>query len=371
MTVPSAPSVPRYGSAALADLPGSVLAALGVPGAANTLALPELPRACVLLIDGLGWELLGDHPEYAPYLSTLPGSPLTAGFPATTATSLASMSTGLPPGGHGLVGVTFRLPDARLLDCLRWGADPDPAEVQPAETIYQRAAGDGVHVAYVAQGSYRESGLSRATAKGAEYRPADSMGQLVAEAEHALRQGDRSYVFVYHSDLDSTGHLYGAGSPHWRHQLRFVDLLAQRLAEVLPSDAAMYVTADHGMVNPGDRVDFDAEPRLRAGVALLGGEPRARHLYTEPGAAADVRAVWRERLAGRAWVVARDEAVAAGWFGPVTADAADRVGDVVVAPYGDLAVVATRQEPVPSILVGMHGAMDSAEQLVPLLHVAR
>lgn len=364
------PAIPRYGSGALADVAPSVLAALGVPGAVNVLGIPQVPRVCLLLVDGLGWELLRAHADQAPFLSSLPGDPLTAGFPATTATSLASLGTGLPPGGHGMVGIQFALPgQEKLLDCLHWAQSPDPLEVQPAPTAYERAAAAGISVGYVASRLYRGSGLSLATARGAEYIPADSLGQLVAQAEHALRQGDRSYVTVYHADLDSTGHIYGAGSPHWRHQLRFVDLLAEQLAGVLPPGAVLLVTADHGMVNPAERVDIDTTPQLQDGIDRLGGEARARHLYTLPGARQDVLAAWRGVLGDRAWVHTREEAVAAGWFGPVVPALLPRIGDVVAVPHGELAIIASRQEERPSLLVGMHGSMTPAEQLVPLLTV--
>ena len=41
-------------------------------------------------------------------------------------------------------------------------------------------------------------------------------------------------------------------------------------------------------VAPEDRIDVDPIPALLDGVALLGGEPRARHVYTVPGATDDV-----------------------------------------------------------------------------------
>ena len=373
--------VPKYGSAALADLPGSVLAAIGVPDGAqrpgaldgaNPLDLAELPRACILLVDGLGWELLQTYPQYAPFLSSLPGRPLTAGFPATTATSLGSLATGRPPGGHGLFGYQMALPGTgRLLNCLRWDGETDPAEIQPSQTVYERAAAAGVGVSYVAAGAYQGSGLSLATVRGAQYTPADSLGQLVAQAEAKLRETPRAYVTVYHSELDSTGHLFGSGSSAWRHQLRFVDTLAERIAEVLPSGAALYVTADHGMVNPTERVDVDTVTELREGVTLLGGEPRARHVYAAPGAAGDVLATWREVLGDAAWVVTREEAVAAGWFGPVEPGLLGRIGDVLAVPRGELAIVASSAEPLESKLVGMHGSLIPAEQLVPLLTFTR
>ncbi|MFI0350584.1 alkaline phosphatase family protein [Actinomadura sp. 9N407] len=369
----SDPPVPRYGTSALADLPPSVLASLGVPGASNVLDLPATPRACVLIVDGLGWELLQAHRELAPFLASLAGTPLTAGFPATTVASLGSLATGLPPGGHGLLGVQVAIPGTgRLLNCLRWQDDTvDPATFQPAPTVYERAAADGVHVSYVGLGAYKRSGLSQATVRGADYLKADGLGQLVGRAEHALGEGERSFVTVYHADLDATGHRFGADSPEWRHQLRFVDLLAEQIAEILPPGTGLYITADHGMVDPTERVDVDTTPALQEGVALIGGDARARYVYSEPGAGADVLAAWEGTLGDRAWVRTRDQAVAAGWFGEVAPGMLERIGDVIAVPHADLAIVASEREPWLTRMVGMHGSLVPAELLVPLLRFVR
>jgi hypothetical protein len=184
-----------------------------------------------------------------------------------------------------------------------------------------------------------------------------------------MAEEGRTLVTVYHGDLDGTGHVFGVGSEAWYNQLAHVDKLAEQLASALPSGTHMHVTADHGMLDVGseDRIDVDAIPELRAGLALLGGEPRARHLYARPGAAADVLVTWREMLGDRAWVLSRDEAIKEGWFGPVDPGMADRIGDVVAAPVGSLALVATQAEPRESRLSGMHGSLTPSEQLVPAL----
>ena len=368
----SMPSLPQYGSGALPDLASSVLAALGVPGEACPLGLPPADRVCRLVIDGLGWELLRAHPAAAPFLSELAvsGRPLTAGFPATTATSLASLGTGRPPGQHGLLGYQVAVPGAGLLlNALRWDKRVDPVSWQPGTTIFERAEAAGVSACRVAQSSLRRTGLSAAAMRGAEYYGADTLGALVAQAAIAARHQERALVMVYHSELDSTGHAWGCGSDAWRYHLGHVDKLAEQLAAALPAGTALYITADHGMVDvgPQDRIDIDARPELLAGVTLLGGEPRARHVYTKPGAAADVLAAWRACLGSRAWVAAREEAIADGWFGPVEPGLAARIGDVVAAPAGSWALVATVAEPRESALIGMHGSLTSADQLVPLL----
>src|SRR5580693_7631587 len=306
------PTLPRYGEAALADLASSLLASLGLDEP-NPLYLPPAARACLLIVDGLGWELLRDHPAAAPFLSelaTTTGRPLTAGFPATTVTSLGSLGTGRSPGQHGMLGYQVAVPgQRRLLNALQWDRKVDPVAWQPGSTIFERAVKAGVAAFRVAPGAFRGTGLSVAVMRGAEYRVADN--------------------------------------------------LAEQLASALPQGTALHVTADHGMVDvpPQDRIDVDATPELRQGVAQLGGEPRARHIYAEPGAAPDVLATWREILGTRAWVVPREEAIAAGWFGEVAEHLAARIGDVVAAPAGPWAIVATRAEPHESALVGMHGSL--------------
>jgi len=47
-----------------------------------------------------------------------------------------------------------------------------------------------------------------------------------------------------------------------------------------------------------------------------------------------------------------------------------RIGDVVAAAAGTTAIIASRAEPLESALIGMHGSLTSAEQLVPMLAFA-
>ena len=142
-----APVLPRYGERSLPDLACSLLSSLGIPGEQNVLGLPPAARTCLLVVDGLGWELLRDHPAAAPFLSELAvtGGPLTAGFPSTTVTSLGSLGTGRPPGQHGMLGYQVAVPgENKLLNGLRWDNSVDPLRWQPEPTVYERALRAGV-----------------------------------------------------------------------------------------------------------------------------------------------------------------------------------------------------------------------------------
>ncbi|MEN3535881.1 nucleotide pyrophosphatase/phosphodiesterase family protein [Microbispora sp. ZYX-F-249] len=367
------PYVPAYGTASLADLPGSLLASLGLPGAAR-LALEPAARVCLFLVDGLGAELLAAHPGAAPFLSAHLRGTLTAGFPSSTPTSLATLGTGAAPGEHGMIGIQMAVPgEGRLFNCLRWtapGPPIDPDVWQPAPTVYERMAAAGVEPVYVAPASFDGTGLTRAVYRGMRHRAAENPGERVEAARQALRE--TRFVTVYYGDVDRVGHFHGWGGGEWLEQLAVADRMAERIAEGLPPGAVLYVTADHGMVNATDKVDVDLRPDLREGVLMLGGEARVRHVYTSPGAAGAVLETWREALRGRAWVVTREEAVAAGWFGRrVRREWLGRVGDVVAVPYGECVIVASAGEPVESSMIGYHGSLTPAEQNVPLAEIRR
>src|SRR5258707_5944159 len=108
----SLPSLPRYGESTLADLSCSVLASLGAGAEPNPLQLPPADRACLLIVDGLGWELLRDHQAAAPFLSVLAvvDRPLAARFPATTATRLATLGNSLPSQQHVVLNYQVAIP---------------------------------------------------------------------------------------------------------------------------------------------------------------------------------------------------------------------------------------------------------------------
>lgn len=344
------------------------------------LGLEPTRAAALLLVDGLGANLLRAHAADAPFLAALPDTgPLTVGFPSSTAISLASLGTGLPPGGHGVLGTSVRLTDDVVMDALRWtnhdgGADLreafPPEELQPAPTVFERAVAAGVDVTVVTQRAFRKSGLTRAVLRGGRFRGVHAFGDLAAEICTALARPGRQLVYGYHADLDAMGHVHGPGSLPWRLQLTQIDRLVEMIVGLLPPDAVLAVTGDHGMVAMDHKYDADTDPTLLAGVQLYSGEPRARHVHTLPGAAADVLANWRGVLGDDAWTVPRDQAVDEGWFGPLSPHYANRIGDVIAAARGTAGIIRSVGEQFLAGLVGQHGSLTDDELLVPLL-VAR
>ena len=382
---PLATVAPAYGVGSLAEVMPSVLAVLGVPGQPDPLglrpALAGVRRVALLLVDGLGHLQLPVATRYAPTLAELAAGrhgaarALTAGFPSTTPTSLVTLGTGAVPGAHGVLGFNVNIPGTtRVLNHVEWWGDPDPRSWQPVPTGLEIASAAGVAVTVVTRPEFAGSGLTEAANRGGDFRGARDTEAVAAEILGALVAGDGpTLVSAYTPDVDRTGHLCGVDSPPWRAAVADVDRLLTIVLDGLPPDAALLVTADHGQLDvPADRrYDIDADDRLRAGIRVVAGEPRVRYLHTLPGATGDVVAAWQSVLGAEAWVAVRDEAVAAGWFGPVPEEHLQRVGDVVVACRDRAAIVATRGEKeIVSKLVAYHGSFTALEMTIPLL-VAR
>jgi type I phosphodiesterase/nucleotide pyrophosphatase len=371
--------IPRYGERSLADLMPSIMSALGVGGFSNPLGLDPVSRAVLLVVDGLGDEQLRSHAAIAPFLAARRAQPLTAGFPATTVASLGSIGTGLPPGEHGLVGYTFGLPGYdRAINVLTWslyGLGPQvdlrqaevPERIQSQPTVFERAAGDRLEMTMLGKAIFAGSGFTRAAFRGARLVVAETLDALVTEVERAL-QPARSLVYAYYAGLDTAGHVSGVDSPEWRAQLQRIDAAAERMAARLPPGTLLVACADHGMIDLAEhqRLDLDDEPALAAGVRMLAGEARARHVFTRPGAEADVMAAWRARVGDRMAIWPREEAVALQLFGPrVPDEVRPRIGDLVAAAYGPVGIAQRSVDPAQGRFKGHHGSFTPAEQLVP------
>ncbi len=378
------PTAPRYGTASLAEVLPDATAALNGHGS-RLLGLPEgLDGVVVLVLDGLGRALLDAHAEIAPRLASGPGPMLDAPFPTTTATSLTTLGTGLAPGEHGVVGYSFAVPGTdRPLVVVTWSWDRHdlaldardevaPEDLQPRSTAFAVARDAGVRPVTVLPAEFADSGLTRAGLRGGEVVHAKGLASTLAAAvEAADATPGPTLVYAHHPEPDATGHLTGPGSEQWMTKLAAIDAEVDRAVASLPHGVALVVTADHGMLRVPDEglVELADRPDLLAGVRVLTGDARARQLHTRPGAHDDVLSTWREHAGGSAHVLTRDEAIAAGWFGPLVTEAArSRIGDVVVcARDPGVGWVHRDVDLFGGRLPGMHGALTRDEVEVPAL----
>lgn len=347
------------------------------------LSVTGLRAVVVLVVDGLGWHQL-HHTAVAPFLADVAADqpqPSRAVLPSTTSTNLVSIGTGRHGGDHGVLGYTMVLDDA-LFNTLVWrdglrggGADARatvvPEALVPRPTMLERLAAAGATTATVLQPEFLDSGLTRAGLRGGQRRVAVGLDDTLRVARDVVASTDGpAVVYAHHSRVDVAGHAAGPHTEPWDTAVAEVDRALSDLVGRLPSDVAVVVTADHGMVamHEQDLVEVGDGHPLLAGVRLVAGEPRMRTLVVDDGVdAATVAARFAAERGDRATVRTTGDAVAAGWFGPhVSDDHAVRLGDVVVASHVG-SVPHPRVDPRRGRLAGMHGSLTAAERDVPLL----
>ncbi|WP_369373818.1 alkaline phosphatase family protein [Promicromonospora sp. Populi] len=393
MTAPSLPDglvAPSYDTASLAAVLPAAAGALGhelttatgltAAGCRAALGLPDADRVVVVLVDGLGYRNLAERGGHSPFLRGLmrerdeAAATLTSSFPSTTAAGLSMFGTGTAPGRTGMLGYTQRNPATNKLAALvQWRELGDPADVQREPTIFETLVAAGVQVTAPGPGKFAGSGMTQAALRGPAYVAAETFERRVDATATALKRpgAAQRLVYLYQGDVDKTGHAHGWDSWQWGDALESTDRELQRLVRSVPRGTLVLVTADHGQIKADLTTQWDvsSDPELKPGVAMVGGEPRALHVYTDAGIdPADVARRWAGRLGDHAVVVRREQAVADGWFGPVAEHVLPAIGDVVVAMTGAATVVDSRVHSAGArSLPGVHGSFTPHEMLVPIL----
>lgn len=367
---------PKTDALSLADVLPSCLAAIF--GDANRLGLPRVDRAVVVLVDGLGALALKARSGHARTLAgaiTKAGI-IDSGFPTTTAAALATLTTGTQPGQHGLVGYTVldTVNDRMIKQLSGWDAALDPGVWQSMPTVFEGAASAGLDAVAIAPERYRGTGFTHGVLRGARFVGGNTIAERVGHTIEWLRGGTSGIAYVYIPEVDMAGHANGLDSTEWTDRLEVVDAAVRELAAALGPADGLIVTADHGVLDIAEHghIHIDASPELLDGVRFIAGEPRCLQLHFAPDASAATRdatvAAWRAAESGRAWIATRDEAIDAGWFGPVRPEVAPRIGDVLVAARKAVAYYDSRTIVLGSHgMIGQHGSWSTDELKIPLL----
>ncbi|HEY8216600.1 MAG TPA: alkaline phosphatase family protein [Acidimicrobiia bacterium] len=358
--MPGEPVVPSYCAPGVAAVLPTLLGA----GDPSWLPAPVsgARSVVVLVIDGLGWDALHDRRGELPALGALEGMRVTSVAPSTTASALTSITTGVAPSEHGLVGFRMRV-EGDVLNALSWQVNgrrpPDPTLVQ------RHAPFRGRTVPVVTKSEFHRSGFTEAHLRGARFCGWRAVSSLVEHCRRLVGDGE-PLVYAYYPGVDEVAHAHGLHDGFYEAELRFADRLVEMLRAALPEHAALLVTADHGQVH----LERDAWVELGDLVDLVdacAGDGRFRYLYARRGAAGELLDAARATHGERAWVLSRDELVDAGWLGPPpAAPVRRRVGDVILAAATDVAFV-DPTFPREVALRSGHGSLTSPEMWVPLV----
>jgi predicted AlkP superfamily pyrophosphatase or phosphodiesterase len=358
------PTLPDYGGACVSNIVPNLLEPPEVHPEWMPAPVAGADQVVLLTIDGLGWEQLQARRELAPHLSSMEGGPARTVVPSTTATAMTSITTGLSPGEHGVIGYRIHAGD-EILNVLRWSTPTgDARRTIPPHQLQPISAFCGHHPPVVTRAEFATSGFTTAHLNDIRFYPYRMPSTLAMQVATVLRQGE-SFVYAYYDGIDKVAHEYGLGE-YYDAELVSVDQLVGYLLSELPSNAALLVTSDHGQIDVGDNlVTPDAD--VLAQTSFQSGEGRFRWFHARPGRKDALLEAAIEHHEHHAWIKTRDETIDEGWFGPeVTNEAASRLGDVALVAQGTVAFV-DPADTGPFKLIARHGSLTAAEMLVPLL----
>ena len=359
------PVLPAYGGACLSSLIPALLSPSPQARAWMPAAVRDASQVVLLVLDGLGWDQLRERPELAPSMCGMDGGPITSVAPTTTATALTSISTGLAPAEHGVVGYRVRVGRRDVLNVLRWNTPAgDARPTVPPEAFQTTPAFAGSAPPVVTRAEFATTGFTAAHLAGARLHGWRLPSAVPVEVGRLVRAGE-PFVYAYYDGVDKVAHDRGFG-PYYDAELVATDRLVAELLAALPPDAALVVTSDHGQVQV-DAAGIELPPEILADVDLLSGEARFRWLHARPGTAERLAATAHRLYDDVAWVRTFDELVDEGWLGGRPApDVARRLGDVALVPFEPVAFL-DPADTGESRLVCRHGSLTTAEALVPLL----
>lgn len=352
----------------LSDISKAIFASLGLPVRSPLLLTPSNGVEILFLIDGLGALSLREYRDAAPNISSMDSLGIASSeFPSTTATSLTSVGTGLHPAEHGMLGYTVRIPysDNRLLNALKWDSRVDPVIWQSRQTLFEQGAQVGISSFNISAERYAGTGFTEAALRGATFLGANTFERMIDQLRIATKKSP-AFIYLYINDIDSAGHEFGVGSQEWLDALTMADDFVGLVREHLPAGSRFTITSDHGMLNAQDKVMIDGA--LARDVTLIGGEPRARHIYVTEGRERYVQSTWHEALGKRADVLLKEEAIDRAIFGGnPTEQTIDRMGDLIVIPGDELVLIEPAKKNLEGAMVGHHGGLTDIERSIPLV----
>jgi len=396
---------PLYNSYCFSRIPASIRYLL--TGKGKELALPHdvfgkhrEPCDIVLLVllDGFGWRFFEHYRTQYPFLRWFEEegvvSKITSQFPSTTAAHVTCLHTGLEVGVSGVYEWFYYEPlvdrviaplltsfagDKELSTLEATGIDL--ATLYPKTTIYQNFKKEGIHSFVFQPINIAHSSFSQAMCKEAIYMPYHHISEgldRVVELINTLPRGEKHYLYLYFSEIDSAGHRSGLFSHEYEQTVvQTMAQLEQRLHEKVQKinrNASLIVTADHGMIeiDPKKTIYLNFQfpellPMLKKnhlGFPIVpAGSCRDFFLHIEEPFLEEASKLLQKGLRDRAWVVKTSELLEQGFFGEKTpsSEFLERVGNLVVLSYEHESIWWYEKNRFDQHFLAMHGGLTTEE----------
>ncbi len=385
---------PLYESYCFSKIPGTLLRLLGK----DSDALPQdcwvegkYDSVVLFLIDGFGWHFLEKNYAKYPFLSRFfrQGivSKLTSQFPSTTAAHITTLCSGVEVGQTGVYEWFFYEPQLnRVIAPLLYSYAGDkkcgslkeviaPDKILPSETIFQKLKKEGIPSYIFQPKDISHSTYSNWMFRGGEVQGYDRFSKCLSTVLPLVEGGGLFYV--YFGEIDSNSHYHGMGSKEVEQSMdkcftaleEFWKQISQKNLNV-----ACLVTADHGMtsIDPATTFFLNRELPFLEHVIEKGadkrlltpaGSCRDYFLHILPEKLQETKALLTQALKDKAFVCETSQLIGEGFFGSkgVSDKFLDRVGNLVILPYGNNSIWWYEKGRFDQKFFAMHGGLTREE----------
>jgi hypothetical protein len=365
-------------------------------GSLSASALPDdvvddfrgVEKVFLVVMDGFGYNRLLTHVKqhdgvFQELITKGTLKPFMSPFPATTATSLTSIFTGLAPSEHGVIGYQMF---SQEYGCVVNMLDMKPvygysSEVELARDLSRRVnpwmptlQEHGVRTLIATKSSIMGSGLSRVIHADQDVTPYILESEMLVKCRKTLEQPGPVFLVLYYSGIDTLEHKYGPHSEEVTSEIQLFEFLLKsffsKLSDATKRETLMMLTSDHGVCQTEKTVYVKDYSEVAGRLQLPPvGDSRCGFLFAKQGEKDNLKNAFEKSIEGFR-LVASNELIRAGAFGrasdsmllnPVVGDwaALSKGPNGLSYPYYE--DDRNREQR------GGHGGMTAEEVLVPLL----
>lgn len=313
----------------------------------------------LLLLDGLGQNILTRHLPPDSFLRRHQVDTLSSVFPPTTTAAATALETGLFPSQSGWLGWSVFWPPLGKNVALYANTTDDgsqAAEEHIGETY--------LPVQQITQIIREQTGICAVSISEQGDIYAKTLKEVLAEISRVCQQPGQHFIYAYVNEPDHTLHRSGCCAEAVRQWLLDAE---EQLKSLDCPDTLFLLTADHGFIDV-DPLCLEDYPELEDTLLRKPSiEPRALNLFLKPGREQDFLTLWKQIMGDSYTLYTKAQVLEQNLFGP------DPYHPMLEEMLGDYLAVANTPLtlfPNPSYLRFMkatHGGMTPEELTVPLI----
>ena len=286
---------PKYDGYSIVNLSNTILKHFGLPVRSSSLSKEltkelQSEKVLLMLLDGVNYvtfkNILNEDDELYKYVNYV--YEITTVFPSTTATVLTSISYGVEPGRHGVLGTVMYIREiGMLIHMLDFRPIPSTEDKRDSildlgfninsilnlgKTIFQEISELGIRIrTYIPKGL--NSGISRILYKGSEIIEYSSYIDAIVNAVSSLNEVDKGLMYIYIPYPDQICHKYGYSLEFKYTISEIIRFCVKFIKKHSTTPITLIVTSDHGLVS----VDENDEINFRNYLPKI-----SRHLLIPP-----------------------------------------------------------------------------------------